>query len=106
MRAEEFMRAITAADFKTLIGDDLGPFLDFLDKSAEQGQDRVIIRFMFQKDNEDQIPTPYYIWASYPVDVAEEEELVIYAPDFNDLKTLLETPEDVQGLPYFEIIVG
>ena len=107
LSSEEFMRAVTAADFKSLIDSeglkDLG---EFVNRCHADGLEKILIRFFFQRKNEGDVPTPYYMWASYPADASGGSELELFVPDFSDIRSLLDVPEELAGIPYFEIVVG
>lgn len=104
MRVEEFVRAVTVADFVKLAGpDNLLDFAAYSNAVEDAGQENIVIRLLFQIEQPDGVPLPYYVWLVYPCDGGE---LAVYPPDYDNLGTYLETPEELQNQEYFEIIVG
>lgn len=102
MKIEEFVRAITVADFVKLVGSErLTEFAEYANAVEASGGDKIIIRVLFQIDQPDGVPLPYYMWLVYPV---ADGEVQVYPPDFENLSTYLETPYELQGLAYFEIV--
>lgn len=104
MRVEEFVRAVTVADFVKLVGpDNLLDFAQYSNAVEDKGQENIVIRLLFQIEQPDGVPLPYYLWLVYPF---EDGEVSVYPPDFDNLGTYLETPEELRDQTYFEIIVG
>ena len=111
MKVEEFVRYIADSDINALIGEDRHTeFHEFLEHRFAEGKDKIIFRFLFEKNNEDDIPTPYYVWVVYPiVDHDEFYETTGVAemipPDFDNPTSYLSIPEELEGEPYFEAYV-
>jgi hypothetical protein len=100
--AEEFVRAISAADFVKLVGaKNLQSFAEYVNYIEDIGQPDIVLRILFQIQNSDGVPLPYYVWLVYPLDA--DGEVAVYPPDFDDLSTYLETPDSVSDLSWYEI---
>lgn len=70
-------------------------FTEYLENISKIGQEEIILRFAFERPNDDEVPTPYYVWVSYTLN--GEPEITIYNPDFSSYQTYLETPPEIVG---------
>ena len=111
MKVEEFVRYIADADVNALIGEDRhDEFHRFLDERFAEGKDKVVFRFLFERENTDDIPTPYYVWVVYPIvdhdsfyETSGIAEMI--PPDFDDPSSYLKVPDELRGEAYFEAFV-
>jgi hypothetical protein len=104
MLAEEFMRAVSEADFMKLVGSEkMFEFVKYIEDLEQSGQQEIVLRALFQIENDDGVPLPYYLWLVYPLDQSDEG-MVVHSPDFEDLTTYLDVPEELRNQKWFEII--
>lgn len=101
MLTEEFLLAITQADFIEIVGSNrLYEFYQYINTVEAGDQEELIIRFLLERDNPDGIPSPFYMWVVFPLD--EGGEAQIHLPDFDEPLTQLEN-EELNGKLFFAI---
>lgn len=103
MIIEEFIKALNVADFKKLVGtENFSDFLIYMNDIDDKNQDRLVLRILFQEEQPDGVPLPYYLWISYPI--SEENGFIeIYLPDTNMVSSLLDIPEELRGYQFYSV---
>lgn len=104
VKADEFFRAITNAQFDIFIEGREEEFKNYINEAISNSRSRIIVRFLFEV-NETDVYVPYYIWAVYEVEDDELGALELFPPDFSDTTTYLQTPKELENEPYFEIAI-
>lgn len=106
MDAVDFFKAVVQADFHSLIEKNLDEFHEFVSRKEREGATRAVIRFMMETDENDGIPRPFYLWATYPMVASGSSELAIFPPDFSNPATYLDIPDELRDEEFFEIAIG
>ena len=108
MTAEELIRLMVDADLYRWVPKDRHTALKgFINTLQIKNYDHLVLRLFLQPDGE----VPYYAWLDWPVEFGDgfmiiNEMATVYAPDFEDDSSYLQTPEELENYPYFEIAIG
>jgi len=102
----KFLIWVSNVDFESMIGmERWGEFLSYISECQRENQEEIVLRFLFQMENPDGVPTPYYVWVTYPFDttIEGEGEVDIYIPDFDEYINTISMPPNLDGKKYFRI---
>jgi hypothetical protein len=100
LRAKRFLQVVTEGPFEDLLGEATERWLAFCAALAEERYDRAILRLYAGED----VGGPYFLWLTYrlvPGPEAPGMRLESMALPTEDSEGRLETPEELEGEPFF-----